>query len=309
MQESPKSLCFRSILCEEFKLRSEKNPAYSSRAFARDLNLSPAFLSQVLSGKRNLSEEKAVAIAECLKFNGQKTDEFIASIRFELSSDEAYRKKVLDEFFNRYPDFKDYFDTTLANFHPISDWYYFAVVELSKNKSIKLSPKSLHQRLGLSLEQAHEALETLEDVGLLVKEDGRYRAGKNAYLAEVINSEDIRKFHKQHLRLAKVAADYQKVSERSLSGTTMAFSKDKLSEAQELINKLHLDLMKLSDGDDVDSVYHLGVQFYQLDRPVGRPQVDRKTSKGRPQVDRQTSEGRPHGGRQTTDRPQQEKSR
>jgi transcriptional regulator with XRE-family HTH domain len=44
----------RLYLKAEFRRRHKRNPSYSLRAFAQYLEISPSFLSQVLSGKRSM---------------------------------------------------------------------------------------------------------------------------------------------------------------------------------------------------------------------------------------------------------------
>jgi transcriptional regulator with XRE-family HTH domain len=46
---------FRTALKSEFRRRTERNPRYSLRAFARDLGSDHATLSQILRGRRSLS--------------------------------------------------------------------------------------------------------------------------------------------------------------------------------------------------------------------------------------------------------------
>jgi hypothetical protein len=46
---------FRTTLKLEFRRRSERNPRYSLRAFARDLGSDHATISQILRGRRSLS--------------------------------------------------------------------------------------------------------------------------------------------------------------------------------------------------------------------------------------------------------------
>jgi transcriptional regulator with XRE-family HTH domain len=46
---------FRTALKSEFRRRSERNPRYSLRAFARDLGCDHGTLSQILRGRRSLS--------------------------------------------------------------------------------------------------------------------------------------------------------------------------------------------------------------------------------------------------------------
>ena len=48
---------YRKALRESFEEKKYRNSKYSLRSFARDLSVSPAALSQVLSGKRDFSSE------------------------------------------------------------------------------------------------------------------------------------------------------------------------------------------------------------------------------------------------------------
>jgi plasmid maintenance system antidote protein VapI len=47
---------YRQWLYQEFSKRKAKNPALSLRAFSSRLNISPAALSQIISGKRKLTK-------------------------------------------------------------------------------------------------------------------------------------------------------------------------------------------------------------------------------------------------------------
>ena len=60
---------YREALRHSLRERKVKNSGYSQRAFARDLGVSSTALSDVLSGKRNFSEENAQKVAERLSFS------------------------------------------------------------------------------------------------------------------------------------------------------------------------------------------------------------------------------------------------
>ena len=62
----------------ELKNRQRRNARYSLRAFARDLRVSPSFLSEVLAGKYQLSHAKAEDVAERLRFDEPMKSAFIA---------------------------------------------------------------------------------------------------------------------------------------------------------------------------------------------------------------------------------------
>ncbi len=75
---------FRGMLRAELGRRQVKNPAYSMRAFARDLGLSASGLSEVLSGKHSLSLRRAVIVSQRLGLSGHESDDFIASATMKV---------------------------------------------------------------------------------------------------------------------------------------------------------------------------------------------------------------------------------
>ena len=67
---------YRQILGEELERRCKRNPSYSLRSFARDLNLSVGSISKVLSGKQGLSASKAKQISKLLDLGDSETELF-----------------------------------------------------------------------------------------------------------------------------------------------------------------------------------------------------------------------------------------
>ena len=57
----------RNILLDRFLNIQKKNPRFSIRAYGRKLGISSAALSEILRGKRKVSHDKALGIAEKLK--------------------------------------------------------------------------------------------------------------------------------------------------------------------------------------------------------------------------------------------------
>lgn len=55
---------FINIILKEFELRKRKSLHYSLRQFARDLNINPMHLSNVLRGTRGISRSKAEEISK-----------------------------------------------------------------------------------------------------------------------------------------------------------------------------------------------------------------------------------------------------
>ena len=105
------------------------------RAFARDLDLSPQYLSNVINGKKGLSTKTASQIAKRLGFTKNETEYFcnLAQSRFSRN---LVDKKIARA---RLATLSKENETTthLAEdaFRVISDWYHFAIIELLKLKS------------------------------------------------------------------------------------------------------------------------------------------------------------------------------
>lgn len=66
MSDAKKLDELRALLAQELARRQSRNLRYSLRAFARDLQLSPSFLCQILSSKRGFSSKSAERISSAL---------------------------------------------------------------------------------------------------------------------------------------------------------------------------------------------------------------------------------------------------
>jgi hypothetical protein len=70
-----------AILRTVWLARKDRNRRYSLRAFARQLQLSPSFLHEILHGKKRLSRRTAERVASTLKFDTELKDRFIKAAK------------------------------------------------------------------------------------------------------------------------------------------------------------------------------------------------------------------------------------
>lgn len=75
-------------LREELVRRQQRNPRYSLRAFARATGVSPATMSQVLSGKRSLTLRTARNIIQRLPWDESSRRRFLNSLVDSISAEE-----------------------------------------------------------------------------------------------------------------------------------------------------------------------------------------------------------------------------
>ena len=82
----------RVILQQTLFSKQQKNRRYSLRAFARDLKISPSFLSEVLNGKYGISKQLAGQIADRLGFNNEEIQHFCSLADLEVTDSRSKRR-------------------------------------------------------------------------------------------------------------------------------------------------------------------------------------------------------------------------
>lgn len=266
------SLNYRQYLQEELLLRQKRNPRYSARAMARDLSISAPFFSQILSGQRELSEDRAHAIASKLPWSRRKREAFTQLTRLENVQDPRLREQILRSVnelmaMARGKTHSSLRKLRIDEFKIVSDWYHMAIYELTETKGFKNEPEWIANRLGISPRQAETAVARLLQVHLLeCDQAGCLRKTKSGCKMGAVPSQAIRNLHDQQLTLAKSALVVQNPSDRDFSGTTMCIDPKKLPRAKAMIRKFHDELMKFLESGERTTVFHFASQLYQLDK-------------------------------------------
>lgn len=85
-------MTFRRFLMNELSQRQKRNVSYSMNAFARDLGLSSSRLSEILSGKVGISEDRAVKIADRLQLSESDKAYFVDLVQSEHSRSEVGKR-------------------------------------------------------------------------------------------------------------------------------------------------------------------------------------------------------------------------
>lgn len=263
---------YREILKNEFEQRNLKNSRYSLRSFARDLGLSPSRLSEVLNGRYGLSRKASEDIANRLSFSKSEKERFCDLV--DLSHARSKTKKELARIRLK-KSVLMYKTMELDAFKIISDWHHLAILELTYLDDFKNDSTSMGRVLGISPATVETAIERLKKVGLLKERSGKLIATEDfSAIGDDKPSSAVRNFHKQIIERALSALFEQNFEERDFSSVVMAISKCKLPRAKELIRKFKRDFSELvTDTTSKDSVYCLGVQFFNLAKGNDRYEV------------------------------------
>lgn len=253
------------MLLKDLEQRQIKNPSYSRRAFARTLNVSPAFLTQIFSFKRNLSQEMGEHFAQKLQWPKRRKRLFLSLIQYQKASTEEAKSLILDKI----DDLSelDFIDLEHDQFKLVAEWFHFAILELTEVDGFEANEKWIAQRLGISTAEAASAITRLKKIGLLNAKGSRLTKAKKDYRIPPVPSEAIRTFHKSHLMGAGVAMEKQKFDQRYFSGLTISFATEQMPEIQELVREFRNKVNRLTaTKKQKDSVYQLAIQFFRLDK-------------------------------------------
>jgi transcriptional regulator with XRE-family HTH domain len=145
------------FLKEKLAEIQKKSPAYSQRAYAKKLGISSGTLSEIFAGKRKITPSLAEKIAQRLEFTPYERK------AAGLAVDDEGRRTLKQFPVN---------EGTLAM---IPNWWNFAIVAMIGIPEYQSSAAAIAKRLRLSKREVDESLALLERVGLIAKENGRWK--------------------------------------------------------------------------------------------------------------------------------------
>lgn len=237
--------------------RCLRNPAYSLRAFARHVGLSPSHLSRVLNGRKSLSREAALKIALELDLSEEQITQFVRLL--------DNPKNKLNE------DQKDRQLLNLETFHILADWYHLPLYELIRAKGFRSDIRWISQKLKISPNAVKASLDKLEAVGLIKKIGNKITIIPEAEIetTDDLSSEAIKKHHNKMSEKAIEAIKEQTVDEREFQGLHFAFSQKHIKKAKmkirEFVKQFEAEFQPASGTD----IYQLNVQFFRLTKKDG----------------------------------------
>lgn len=255
---------YRQILKGELERRCRRNPRYSLRAFARDLAMGSARLSEVLSRKTGLSGEKAVEISAVLGFTQEQTEYFR-----DLAEAEHARSQVGRELakarLGKYRQL-EYSSLETDHFRMLQDWYHFAIFELLGTHKAQSDARWIATALGIQEVEAKLALERLERLGFIEFKRKRYAQVEQFHaISSAVPSEAIQKFHRQVIEKAAIALGSQNIDRREFGATIMAVNRADLPKLKAKLRELRKTFnQEAAQASKKDSVYCLSTQLFEL---------------------------------------------
>lgn len=240
---------FRLELEAEFVKRTRRNPAYSLRAYARQLGIGAPALSEILRGKRACGVKLRKRLAKELGLGPGP-----------IRAGETYALIEADQF------------------ALISDWYHYAILELLKLEDFQPSTQWVARQLGLSRPLVRAAVDRLVRLGLLaIRADGKWEDRSGGASTNIIDPEissaGARQLQKQILEQALEALSETPAAQRNQTSMTMAIDPADLPYAIERIAEFRRNLCsELTRRPKKKAVYQLSISIF----PVSKVQSKEK---------------------------------
>jgi uncharacterized protein (TIGR02147 family) len=239
------------FIAHEFAERKKANPNFSLRAFSRWLGLSPAQVSQMITGKRKVTLASLKLIASRVGLSPAERESLFAEIMSDDFSSRARlpKRERLDE----------------DRFRLIADRHHFAILALTKIPAAKADPRWIARKLDISVEQANQAIMRLERLGLLSIKPFKQITGALEASSDK-PSPAIRKYHKQSLQVAAEKIDTIPNELREFQSIVIAIKKSQLPALRKIIDRF-LDRASAAAEEEVGKdLYHLNVQLFPISK-------------------------------------------
>jgi len=247
---------YRLLLARFLEEKKRLNPSYSLRAFARNLRISPASLSQMISGKRPVTKKSVLRIAHSPCVSAEVREALLEGLKVSEKQKEAGNRIASQTL-------------ELETFRVIANWYHFAILSMTRLSQNRSDPGWVSEKLGITLAQAKSAVDRLKNLRLLRIKGGKMeQTSSRLTTRDDVPDEAIRLFHHQILDKASMSLDCDPVDQREFSCEILAIDPSRLGMLKEEIRKFKLALNQLTQdsADKKERVYSLSIQFFPLDR-------------------------------------------
>jgi uncharacterized protein (TIGR02147 family) len=242
---------FQKSLYEIYLQLKERNPAFSLRSFAKKIDVSSGELSEIFSGKRNVSLNKAKKIASKLILSPEEKMKLFASF---LDDDDAIFSGPNRELVDQYE----------LNSDPL----HFAILSLFELDNFKSDESWIAEQLGLSLKECSVKIDRLKRLNIINMDasGNLLPTGKSFTTTDNIKNLSVRKAHFENLKLAEHALETREVEERDFTAITMPIDPDKLNDAKKMIRKFRDELSLFLESGKKTEVFKMNIQFFPLTR-------------------------------------------
>lgn len=257
-------LAIQDKIRSHFANLQRKNPAFSLRAFALKLDISPSALSEIMAGKRKVSKKMAVKLLDRMYLDPKEAEaiKLLFDGKGNGHDQEADSEKGL---LQKYKKNINYLKLSSDQFNMISEWQHFALLSLMETVDFVSDIPWMAKRLALSVTDVQKTLTRLTDLNLVSRKYNRYAPTNEPLItSDDVANQAVRKAHYEDLKLAEKVLDHCPVELRDFTAVTVAVDKSKIPEAKKMIREFQDSLSQFLEDGKKDEVYKLTFYMYPL---------------------------------------------
>jgi len=264
-------LDYRAFLRDFYAAKKAKSRAFSYRAFSKRAGVaSPNYLKLVVDGQRSLSAKMAERFAHACSLDADASRYFVNLVAFNQAKTSAERALHYGKLTSS-QRYRQAHKLEIAHAAYYSDWYMPAIRELAASVEFKGDPEWIADQLipNITPLQAARALETLIELGLLVKDDAGRWVQADALLSTGPETRGlhIAAFHRAMTQRAIESIDLVPAQDRDISSLTLCLSRGGLRAFKERIQRVRRELLELSALEtDPEQVVQINFQLFPLSR-------------------------------------------
>lgn len=253
-------LDYKDWLSRELTKRCRKNSNYSLRAFAQLLEMDSSSVSQLISGKRNASAKMIEKLTNKLGASPQEKMALMNYVRSKKAGlhneNEAENKK------------NNYMQLSLDAYALISDWYHYAILELTFVDNFQNQPAWIANKLGITATEVKIAIDRLKRLELIDEKNGKLVKTETfiTNFSDGVTSSALKQLQRKVLEMALSAIDNVPQEEKDISSMTLAINPEKLPEAKKKIKTFRREISEFLETGTQKRVYQLGIQLYPISK-------------------------------------------
>ena len=267
-------LDYREFLKDYYNLKKEANSAFSLRVFSDRIGFKAKdFISRVMNGEKNLSNQSIPKVASGLRLGKHETEFFIGLVKFNQAATTDERNSAFEEMqaalkVARFAEKQHILGH--AQYMVYSHWRHLTIRSLIGMFGFDGDYEALAKQVRphITADEAKKSVKLLEECGLIKKdENGKYVLSESAITTGDRTSKlALRGFHQHCLKLAADSIDRDPPGSRHISGLTLGISQEGYERIVERINAFRKEIALIAEEDkESDKVFQLQFALF----PVG----------------------------------------
>ena len=250
---------YRQYLEAMIVFKKDSDRHFRKKQLAKDLSITPSYLTMILNGKRDLTINLVNDLAQNLQLTAQEENFLELLVQFNNSDGDLSKSKFLERMkkFKRYQELNP---EELKIHEYMSNWLNVVIREMTALDEFNDNPGWIKERIKFptTTEDVKKSLAFLKKNQIIKKnKNGSY--AKPAYQISCMDqvfSNALISFHRSFLKLAGDSTRYAKTEERKLLGHCVALEEKNIVKAQEIIQNAYDQIQALQKVTDKGEVVY-----------------------------------------------------